>query len=84
MHEDYVPQAHMEVLNSRWYREVDPDTYRDELVTKQYRNLCAVVERVMDVGDGVAETCSARVCVWVPLRLLLWISLPSLTKVLVM
>ena len=45
----------MEVLNSRWYREVDPDTYRDELVTKQYTNLCAVVERVMDVGDGVAR-----------------------------
>ena len=39
VHEDYVPQAHMEVLNSRWYREVDPDTYRDEVVTKQYRNL---------------------------------------------
>ena len=50
-----MPQAHMEVLNSRWFREVDPDTYRDELVTKQYRNLCAVVERVMDVGDGVAR-----------------------------
>ena len=50
-----MPQAHMEVLNSRWYRELDPDTYRDELVTKQYTNLCAVVERVMDVGDGVAR-----------------------------
>ena len=55
MHEYYVPQAHMEVLNSRWYREMDPDTSRDELVTKQYRNLCAVVERVMDVGDSVAR-----------------------------
>ena len=55
VHEDYVPQAHMEVLNSRWYREVHPDTYRDELVTKQYRNLSAVVERAMDVGDGVAR-----------------------------
>ena len=43
------------MLTSRWYREVDPDTYRDELVTKQYRNLCAVVERVMDVGDGAVR-----------------------------
>ena len=24
VHEDHVPQAHMEVLNSRWYREVYP------------------------------------------------------------
>ena len=54
IHEDYVPQAHMEVLNSRWYRGEDPDTCWDELVTKQCWNLCAVVERVMDVGDGVA------------------------------
>ena len=24
VHEDYVLQVHIEVLNSRWYREVDP------------------------------------------------------------
>ena len=55
MHEDYVPQAHIEVLNSRWYREVDPEMYRGEFVTKQYKNLCACVERVMGEGDGVAR-----------------------------
>ena len=55
MHGDYVPQAHMEVSNSRWYREVDRETYRDEVVTKQYRNLYAIVERVLDEGDGVAR-----------------------------
>ena len=55
VHEDYVPQAHIEVLNSRWYREVDPEMYRGEFVTKQYKNLCACVERVMGEGDGVAR-----------------------------
>ena len=55
VHEDHVPQAHMEVLNSRWYREVFPEMYWSDLVTKQYKNLCADVERVMGEGDGVAR-----------------------------
>ena len=55
VHEDHVPQAHMEVLNSRWYREVFPEMYRCDLVAKQYKNLCADVERVMGEGDGVAR-----------------------------
>ena len=40
---------------SRWYREVDPEMYRGEFVTKQYKNLCPCVERVMGEGDGVAR-----------------------------
>ena len=55
VHENYVPQVYMEVLNSRWYREVDPEMYRSEFVTKQYKNLCTCVERVMGEGDGVAR-----------------------------
>ena len=55
VHEDHVPQAHMEVLNSRWYREVFPEMYRGDVVAKQYKNLCANVERVMGEGDGVAR-----------------------------
>ena len=55
MHEDHVPQAHMEVLNSRWYREVYPVMYRGDFVAKQYKNLCANVERVMGESDGVAR-----------------------------
>ena len=51
VHEDHVPQAHMEVLNSRWYREVYPEMYRGDFVAKQYKNLCASVERVMGEGD---------------------------------
>ena len=47
VHEDHVPQAHMEVLNSRWYREVYPEMYRADVVAKQHKNLCASVERVM-------------------------------------
>ena len=55
VHEDHVSQAHMEVLNSRWYREVFPEMYRGDLVAKQHKNLCANVERVMGEGDGVAR-----------------------------
>ena len=55
VHEDYVPKAHMEVLNSLWYREVDPEMYRGECVAKQHKNLCACVECVMEGGDGVAR-----------------------------
>ena len=54
VHEDYVPRAHHEVLNAHWYREVDPETYRSETVTNQYKTLCARVERVIDEGGGVS------------------------------
>ena len=41
VHEDHVPQAHMEVLNSRWYREVFPEMCRGDVVAKQYKkSLC--------------------------------------------
>ena len=62
VHEDHVPQAHMEVLNSRWYREVFPEMYRGDLVAKQYKNLCADVERVMGEGDGVARNLFRSFC----------------------
>ena len=55
VHEDHVPQAHMEVLNSRWYREVYHEMCPGNFVAKQCKNLCANVERVMGEGDGVAR-----------------------------
>ena len=80
VHKDHVPEAHDEVLSSRWYREVDPETYRSEIVTKRYKTLCAHVERVIDEGEVLPGTCFGRSFVLVPPRLPLWISLSNLMK----
>ena len=80
VHEDHVPQAHMEVLNSRLYREVFREMYRGDLVAKQYKNLCADVERVMGEVMEWPGTCFAPLCVGVPLRSPSWIPLSSLSQ----